>query len=97
MGKKYDPGTGMTILDPQLWKILCCIILILIRDVDETLRLVQAFQFTDEHGEVCPAGWRPGTSKCLAVLKIRIHRVHMFLGLLNPDPLVRGMDPDPDH
>merc|ERR1711937_560887 len=30
------------------------------RDVDETLRLVQAFQFTDQHGEVCPAGWRPG-------------------------------------
>lgn len=30
------------------------------RDVDETLRLVQAFQFTDKHGEVCPAGWRPG-------------------------------------
>ncbi|XP_068243147.1 peroxiredoxin 2 isoform X1 [Palaemon carinicauda] len=30
------------------------------RDVDETLRLVQAFQFTDEHGEVCPAGWKPG-------------------------------------
>lgn len=30
------------------------------RDVDETLRLVQAFKFTDEHGEVCPAGWRPG-------------------------------------
>jgi len=30
------------------------------RSVDETLRLVQAFQFTDAHGEVCPAGWRPG-------------------------------------
>jgi len=30
------------------------------RDVDETLRLVQAFQYTDTHGEVCPAGWRPG-------------------------------------
>jgi len=30
------------------------------RDVDETLRLVQAFQFTDKHGEVCPAGWHPG-------------------------------------
>jgi len=30
------------------------------RDVDETLRLIQAFQFTDEHGEVCPANWRPG-------------------------------------
>ncbi len=29
---------------------------------------------------------------------IRIHRIHMFLGLLDPDPdpLVRGMDPDPD-
>jgi hypothetical protein len=29
---------------------------------------------------------------------IRIHRIHVFLGLLDPDPdpLVRGMDPDPD-
>jgi alkyl hydroperoxide reductase subunit AhpC len=32
------------------------------RDVDETLRLVQAFQFTDKHGEVCPAGWKPGSA-----------------------------------
>jgi len=32
------------------------------RDVDETLRLVQAFQFTDKHGEVCPAGWKPGAA-----------------------------------
>lgn len=30
------------------------------RSVDEILRLVQAYQFTDQHGEVCPAGWRPG-------------------------------------
>lgn len=30
------------------------------RSVDETLRLVQAFQFVDEHGEVCPANWKPG-------------------------------------
>ncbi|XP_078488707.1 peroxiredoxin-like [Ciona intestinalis] len=30
------------------------------RSVDETLRLVKAFQFTDQHGEVCPAGWKPG-------------------------------------
>ncbi|XP_032822183.1 peroxiredoxin-2-like [Petromyzon marinus] len=30
------------------------------RDVDEILRLVQAFKFTDDHGEVCPAGWKPG-------------------------------------
>ncbi len=29
------------------------------------------------------------------VMRIRI-RIHMFLGLLDPDPVVRGMDPDPD-
>ncbi len=29
-------------------------------------------------------------------IRIRIHRIHKFLGLLNPDPLIRGMDPDPD-
>lgn len=31
------------------------------RSVDETLRLLQAFKFTDEHGEVCPANWTPGS------------------------------------
>ncbi len=30
------------------------------RSVDEVMRLVQAFQFTDEHGEVCPANWKQG-------------------------------------
>jgi peroxiredoxin 1 len=30
------------------------------RNVDETLRLLQAYQYTDIHGEVCPAGWQPG-------------------------------------
>merc|ERR1712060_884581 len=30
------------------------------RNVDEVLRLVQAFQYSDEHGEVCPSGWKPG-------------------------------------
>lgn len=29
------------------------------RSVDETLRLIKAFQFADEHGEVCPANWKP--------------------------------------
>ncbi len=29
-------------------------------------------------------------------IRIRIYQIHMFLGLLDPDPLVRGMDPDPD-
>jgi len=30
------------------------------RSIDETLRLVQAFQYTDKYGEVCPSGWKPG-------------------------------------
>lgn len=30
------------------------------RNVDELIRLVEALQFTDEHGEVCPAGWNKG-------------------------------------
>ena len=30
------------------------------RDVNEVLRLVEAFQFTDQYGEVCPASWKPG-------------------------------------
>jgi peroxiredoxin (alkyl hydroperoxide reductase subunit C) len=30
------------------------------RSVDETLRVLQAFQFVRENGEVCPADWKPG-------------------------------------
>lgn len=30
------------------------------RNVDEMLRVVDALQFTEEHGEVCPAGWQKG-------------------------------------
>ncbi len=38
-----------------------------------------------------------GTSDYLfPVFRIRFHRIHMFLGLPDPDPLVRGMDPAPD-
>jgi hypothetical protein len=42
--------------------------------------------------------WSPGKqccrSTCFGASRIRIH---MFLGLPDPDPLVGGMDPDPDH
>ncbi len=31
---------------------------------------------------------------CAPVLRIRIHRIHVVLGLPDPDPL--AMDPDPD-
>lgn len=30
------------------------------RNVDEMVRLVEALQFTEQHDEVCPAGWRQG-------------------------------------
>lgn len=30
------------------------------RNIDEIIRLVEALQFTEEHGEVCPAGWKKG-------------------------------------
>jgi len=30
------------------------------RNVDELLRLIDAVQFFEEHGEVCPAGWSKG-------------------------------------
>lgn len=36
------------------------------RNVDEILRLVQAFQFNDKHGEVCPSKWKPGTAGMVA-------------------------------
>lgn len=32
------------------------------RNMDELLRLVDALQFHEEHGEVCPAGWQKGDS-----------------------------------
>ncbi len=37
--------------------------------------------------------WQEGE----AVLRIRISVIHMLLGLLDPDLLVIGTDPDPDH
>ena len=30
------------------------------RNVDELLRMIDALQFHEEHGEVCPAGWQKG-------------------------------------
>jgi len=30
------------------------------RNVDEALRMVDALQFTEKHGEVCPANWQAG-------------------------------------
>ncbi|KAJ1918451.1 Peroxiredoxin-2 [Mycoemilia scoparia] len=39
------------------------------RSVDEALRLLQALQFTEEHGEVCPANWQKGQATIKPSLK----------------------------
>ena len=30
------------------------------RNIDEMIRMVDTMLFTNEHGEVCPAGWQKG-------------------------------------
>merc|ERR1712183_312293 len=55
------PFRGLFIIDPNgVLRQMTINDLPVGRDVDETLRLVQGFQFTDKHGEVCPANWKPG-------------------------------------
>ncbi|KAG0265843.1 Peroxiredoxin-2 [Mortierella polycephala] len=63
---KEDDGVayrGLFIIDPkQVIRQITINDLPVGRNVDETIRLVEAFQFTDEHGEVCPIGWQKGQS-----------------------------------
>ncbi|XP_061692884.1 thioredoxin-dependent peroxide reductase, mitochondrial isoform X2 [Syngnathoides biaculeatus] len=58
-----DPGIalrGLFIIDPNgIVKHMSVNDLPVGRCVEETLRLVKAFQFVDTHGEVCPASWTP--------------------------------------
>jgi hypothetical protein len=57
-----------------------------------------SFQVTsimiDPSGQIPPGRVTDLQVISLTVLRIRI-RIRMFLGILDPDPLVRGMDPDP--
>ncbi|VDN05077.1 unnamed protein product [Thelazia callipaeda] len=61
---KEDEGIayrGLFIIDPKgILRQITINDLPVGRSVDETLRLIQAFQFVDKHGEVCPANWHPG-------------------------------------
>lgn len=52
---------GLFLIDPT-GKVRHCVIndLPLGRSVDEALRMLDALQFTDTHGEVCPANWKQG-------------------------------------
>ena len=36
------------------------------RNVDEVLRMIDALQFTEEYGEVCPANWKKGEKSLVA-------------------------------
>ena len=52
---------GLFLIDPT-GTVRHCVIndLPLGRNVDEALRMVDAVQFSDTHGEVCPANWKQG-------------------------------------
>ncbi|XP_015262389.1 PREDICTED: thioredoxin-dependent peroxide reductase, mitochondrial isoform X1 [Gekko japonicus] len=51
---------GLFIIDPSgIIKHLSINDLPVGRSVEETLRLVKAFQYVETHGEVCPANWTP--------------------------------------
>lgn len=52
---------GLFIIDPQgILRQVTINDLPIGRSVDETLRLLKAFQFHEKNGEVCPADWKPG-------------------------------------
>lgn len=58
---------GLFIIDPQgVLQQITINNLPIGRSVDETLRLIKALQFVEEHGEVCPANWQPGDKTILA-------------------------------
>ncbi|XP_040847958.1 thioredoxin-dependent peroxide reductase, mitochondrial isoform X1 [Ochotona curzoniae] len=53
---------GLFIIDPNgVIKHLSVNDLPVGRSVEETLRLVKAFQYVETHGEVCPANWTPNS------------------------------------
>ncbi len=54
------------------------------RNVDETLRLVKAFQHTDKHGEVCPINWQPGQKTVRPPSNIIIINNNFFSGQTEP-------------
>jgi hypothetical protein len=39
------------------------------RNVEEVIRLIDALQFTEEYGEVCPANWKKGDKALKALRK----------------------------
>ena len=56
------------------------------RSTEEILRLVQAFQFVDQHGEVCPAKWKPGKKTIKADPKKKLEYFEAEAGSPAPAP-----------
>lgn len=61
------------------------------RSIDEVLRVVQAYQYTDEHGEVCPANWTPGKPTMVDDPKVNIP--YATNAEFNSPALQRGLGP----
>lgn len=62
-GDAGAPLRGLFIIDPKgILRQITCNDLPVGRNVDEVLRLVKAFQYVEQHGEVCPANWTPGAA-----------------------------------
>lgn len=52
---------GLFIIDPKgILRQITINDLPIGRNVDEVLRLIEAFQYNEQHGEVCPANWKKG-------------------------------------
>ncbi|ABN64593.1 Peroxiredoxin TSA1 [Scheffersomyces stipitis CBS 6054] len=51
------------------------------RSVEESLRLLEAFQFTEKYGEVCPANWTPGAE----TIKPEVSSSKEYFGKVNKD------------
>mmetsp|Transcript_27147 Transcript_27147/g.42243 ORF Transcript_27147/g.42243 Transcript_27147/m.42243 type:complete len:200 (-) Transcript_27147:69-668(-) len=60
-GPKGVALRGLFIIDPKgIIRQVTVNDLPLGRNSDEVIRLIQALQFHEKHGEVCPANWTPG-------------------------------------
>jgi hypothetical protein len=67
----------------------------LFKPAKKSSRAIPAKVFIDKKAQLSILGTEMDYQAVLRI-RIRIHRFHVLLGLLDPDPLVRGMDPDPD-
>ncbi len=56
-------------------------------------KMLDPYKETYEFLQIRNNGQNERFSDMKPVFPIRIHQINMFLGLPDPDPLVRGMDP----